>query len=84
MAFTKSNIKRTVVGDLNMYAGTFTSASGDTTLTISHGYNIIWDTDIALNLIGAQTPTVSTTSGVTTVVWDDTKGASGVYTVIGK
>jgi hypothetical protein len=84
MAFTKSNIKRTVTGDLNMYTGTFTSASGDSALTIAHGYNYIADTDIALNQIGAQNPTVSTTSGTTTVTWDDTKGASGTFCIIGK
>ena len=84
MAVTKSNIKRSVTGDYNMYSGTFTSASGDTTLSIAHGYYSVVDYDITLNMVGGQNPVVSTTSGTTTAIWDDTQGASGQFCIIGK
>ncbi len=84
MAFTQSNLKRTVFGDQRVYSGTFTSAAGDTTLTVAHGMYSVIDYDIALNMIGAQAPKVSNSAGTATITWDDTQGASGTFMFIGK
>ena len=83
MAFTQSNLARTVMGNKVAYSGLFTSASGDNTLTITHGmYNPIV-TEAILQLVGAQVPKMTTSAGATTFVWDDTQGASGQFLILG-
>ena len=86
MAFTQSNITGNVQGNMRTYSGSFTSASGDTTLTITHGMNYLADFHVTLGSgqVGAQNPKVTTSAGVSTVVWDDTQGASGQYYFMGR
>lgn len=84
MAFTQSNLTRNVIGNQRIYSGTFTSAAGDNTLTVTHGMYFVTDVDVQINMVGAQVPSVSTSGGASTVVWDDTQGASGSFTFIGR
>jgi len=85
MAFTQSNVRRGNKGDEYSIAGSFTSASGDTTLTVTHGMNLVSEASIKLDSsVGWQVPKVTHSAGVATVVWDDTQGGSGSFFFIGK
>ncbi len=86
MAFTQSNLTRNVQGNMRTYSGTFTSASGDNTLTVTHGMNFLVNYHVTLGngLVGPQNPKVTTSAGVSTVVWDNTLGASGQFHFIGR
>lgn len=78
----------TVIGNKRMVNGTFTSASGDTSATLTastHGLNSINDYKVSLETGGlnAQNPKITVSSGTLTMTFDDTQGYSGVWTVIG-
>lgn len=83
MAFTVSNIQRSVTGNYVIISGLFTSARGDNTLTFTHGLNNIVEDTVDLDAVGFQKPLVSHSAGVMTATWDDTLGVTGSFTIIG-
>lgn len=85
MAITISNPVRNVVGNLRTYSGDFTTARGDSTLTITHGmYNVV-DSEVNMlkGAVGTQNPKVTHSAGVCTFVVDDTLGNSGTFYFMG-
>lgn len=86
MAITISSPKRNVVGDLRTYSGSFTTATGDTSLTITHGMYDVRDSRVSLQAGGLNTPNpkVTNSAGVCTFVVDDTQGYSGTFFFLGK
>lgn len=76
-------------GNLRSVHGTFTSAEGDTSMSLAaatHGLNYIADYDITLDTsaIDAQRPKVTISSGTITALWQDTRGNSGKFYVKGR
>lgn len=76
-------------GDLKELHGTFTSADGDSTGSLSattHGLNYITESEITLDTGGVSTPTPKKTvsSGTITFVFEDTQGFSGKWRVKGR
>lgn len=86
MAITISDPKRNVLGDLRSYSGTFTTASGDSSLTITHGMYDVRQADVRLDAGGVNTPNpkITNSSGVCTFLVDDTLGYSGTFYFLGK
>lgn len=86
MAITLSNIRRESVGSLWALSGTFTTASGDNSLVITHGFYNVANCDIRLNTGGLNTPhpKITNASGACTFVVDDTQGYSGTFYIVGK
>lgn len=77
------------VGDQRSVHGTFTTASGDSTLTFAtsdHGLGHITDYRISLDAGGIDIPNpkITNSGGTLTIVYDDTLGMSGTFTVVGK
>ena len=86
-AFTVTNAHSE--GNLRSVHGTFTSAVGDSTMTLdnsTHGLNYIVDYDVTLDTggVGTQNPKVTISSGTITAVWDDTMGYAGKFYVKGR
>lgn len=76
-------------GNLKSVHGTFTSADGDTSMsltTATHGFNYIADYKVTLDTaaINAQIPKVTISSGTLTALWQDTQGQSGKFYVKGR
>lgn len=76
-------------GGMRFVYGTFTTASGDSTLSLTsatHGLNHIADYNVTLDTgaVGVQTPKVTVSSGTLTIVYDDTQGYSGKWSVKGR
>lgn len=89
MAFTATITAANSAGNLKQVHGTFTSAAGDTTLTLSnttHGLDYIASYDVKLDtdVIDAQTPKVTISSGTLTAVWQNTQGYSGKFSLTGR
>ena len=89
MAYTFTVTNTHSVGNLRAVHGTFTSAAGDNTGTLSastHGMNYIADCNITLDTGGLSTPNpkVTISSGTITFVYDDTEGYSGKFYVLGR
>ena len=87
MAFTFTVSSAVPVGNFKMVSGTFTSATGDNTMTLdatTHGLNYIADYHIDLSGVGVFPPKVTISSGTITGVWDDTLGYSGNWMVKGR
>lgn len=86
MAVTLSNIRRGNTGDMYSYSGTFTSAAGDTTVTITHGMNYIAveKVDLQGGAIESPQPKITNSAGVATVTFTDTMGCSGNFYFVGK
>lgn len=86
MAITLSNIRKESVGSLWSLSGDFTTADGDSTLTITHGFNYVASDNVSTKTggVGVQTPKVTHSAGVATLVWDNTKGFSGKFNFVGK
>jgi len=89
MAFAFTITSVNYVGGLRAVHGTFTSADGDNTMTLdssTHGLNYIVDYNITTDGggIGSQKPKVTISSGTITAVWDDTRGDSGRFYVLGR
>ena len=85
-AFTVTGVN--TEGNLRSVYGTFTSAAGDKTATLSattHNLNNIMDYSIKLDSggIGAQSPKVTISNGTITALWQDTQGYSGKFYVKG-
>ena len=79
MAFAFTVTAGNSEGNLKSVHGTFTSATGDHTATLSattHGLNYIADYNITLDTgaVNVPTPKVTISSGTITAVWPDTKG----------
>jgi len=75
------------IGFLKMAYGTFTSADGDVQATLgnaTHGMDLVVGYQMITNDVGAQNPKTSVSSGEITVDFDDTKGSSGIWWVMGK
>ncbi|MCK5021228.1 MAG: hypothetical protein KAS32_29730 [Candidatus Peribacteraceae bacterium] len=86
-AFTVSGTHSS--GDLKEVHGTFTSAAGDSTGTLTattHGLNYIAFSEITFDTggINTQTPKKTISSGTITFVVDDALGYSGKWTVKGR
>ena len=84
--FTVSNAGS--AGDKKWVNGTFTTTAGDTSVSLTattHGFNHIVDYKLTLNTgaIGVQEPKVSISSGTITATYDDTRGYSGRFYVMG-
>lgn len=76
-------------GNLKSVHGTFTSAIGDTDLTLNptvHGLNYIADYSISLDTggINSQSPKCTVSGGTITATVDDTLGYSGKFFVLGR
>jgi len=76
-------------GNLRAVHGTFTSASGDNSGTLSattHGLNYIVDYNISLDTGGVDTPRpkVTVSSGTLSFVFPETEGYSGKFYVLGR
>ena len=89
MAFSFTVTSSNSEGNLKSVHGTFTSASGDNTMSLGptvHGLNYIVDYHITLDTggIGTQNPKVTISGGTITAVWDDTGGYSGKFYVKGR
>ncbi len=85
MAFTTSNIIRGNHGNFYTISGSFTSAAGDTALTVTHGMHHVVEDHVTLDSsVAWQTPKISHSSGVATVTWDDTQGNSGTFYFVGR
>ena len=85
MAITISNPTRNVLGNLRTYSGDFTTAKGDSTLTITHGmYNVV-DCNVTMQKggVGAQDAKITNSAGVCTFVVDDTLAYSGTFFFLG-
>ena len=85
MAITISNPTRNIAGNLRTYSGDFTTAKGDSTLTITHGmYNVV---DANVNMmkgaVNTQNPKITHSAGVCTFVVDDTMANSGTFYFLG-
>ena len=88
MAFTYTVDGATVMGNKRVVHGTFTSATGDSSATLSastHGLNNIIDYKFTLDTggVNVQNPKVTISSGTLTAVFDDTLGYSGKWVVTG-
>lgn len=85
MAFTITPYSGSA-GNLRTYHGTFTSALGDTALSLNHGFNYVAQFECSLRPggVGTQQPSISHASGTSTVTWDDTLGYSGQFFVSGR
>lgn len=85
MAVTVSTTGRTVYGNRVCLYGTFTSAAGDNTVTISHGmYQVDDFNEVLEGALDYQNPKVSHSAGVTTLVYNDTDGLSGRWKIVGQ
>lgn len=75
-----------ISGNMRTYHGTFTSALGDSALTLSHGFNYVAQCTVSLQrgAVGQQDAKVEHSSGTTTVTWDDTLGYSGDFFLVGR
>jgi len=85
MAITISDPVRNILGNLRSYSGQFTTAKGDSTLTITHGmYNVV-ETNVNMmkGAVGTQNPKVTHSAGVCTLVVDDTMSNSGTFYFLG-
>ena len=76
-------------GNLRSVHGTFTTASGDTSGTLSnstHGLDYIVDYNISLDTGGLNTPQpkVTVSAGTITFVFAETEGYSGKFYVKGR
>ena len=89
MAFTVTYVSVVNLGSRRMVVGTFTSAEGDTTLTLTktagHGLNGFDKVDISLDpgVLASQPPKITTSGTTITAIWDDTQGISGRFELIG-
>lgn len=85
MAFTVTPYTGSA-GNMRTYHGTFTSALGDSALSLNHGFNYVAQCLVSLEPggIATQRPSVSHSGGTTTVTWDDTLGYSGNFFVVGR
>lgn len=85
MAFTITTYPISL-GNLKGLAGTFTSAEGDSSMTLAHGLNWVAYASVEIDTggVGVQRPKITHSAGTMTVVWDDTLGYSGQLLVIGK
>ena len=87
MAVTATVTKKVNLGSVKLIHGTFTSASLDHTLSLPatvHGLNVIMAWGVALTEIGEQAPIITISSGTLTAIWQDTRGKSGTWFVIGR
>lgn len=86
MAITLSNVRRESTGSIWSLTGDFTTATGDSSLTITHNFNYVASADINIQKggIGVQNPKLTHSSGITTMVFDDTLGYSGTFDIRGK
>lgn len=85
MAFTTTNVTRGNHGNFYTISGSFTSAAGDSVLTVTHGMSHIVEDRITLDAsVGWQSPKVTHSAGVATVTWDDTQGNSGTFYFVGR
>ncbi len=87
VAFTVTNAHSS--GNLRAVHGTFTSADGDSDLSITsttHGLDYIVDYDITIDTggLGVQRPKVTISAGTITATVDDTLGYSGKFYVLGR
>ena len=76
-------------GNLRSVHGTFTTASGDTSITLdssTHGLDYIVDYNVSLDTGGVATPQPKVTilAGTMTILFQDTKGLSGKFYVKGR
>lgn len=86
MAFTVSVVGSGSQGSRRAVWGTFTSANGDSAVTISHGLAQLDDLNVILE--GAMNPPQpkqvhSASSKNTVLTWDDTQAKSGRWRAIG-
>ncbi len=77
------------VGDLRSVHGTFTSAAGDSSASLSnstHGLDYIADYTVTLDTggVSSHNPKVTVSSGTLTIVFEDTQGYSGKWYVKGR
>ncbi len=77
------------VGDLRSVVGTFTSADGDSSATLSnstHGLDYISRYRITLDTggVSSHNPKVTVSSGTLTITFEDTQGYSGKWEVEGR
>jgi hypothetical protein len=78
-----------VMGNKRWIRGTFTTASGDSTITINSntlgGINNIVDYSVRLDTGGVahQNPKISVSGGTITGTVDDTQGYGGTFFVLG-
>ena len=90
MAIALTVSKRVSLGSIRKVYGTFTSAVGDSSMSIlkaTHGCNQVLEADINFNssvLDGHKPKIVITTGGVVTVTFADTRGYSGNWSVEGR
>lgn len=86
MAVTQSNIRRESIGSLWSLTGDFTSADGDSTFTVNHGFYFVASgtADIHSGGIATQRPKITHSAGVATILFDDTLGYSGKFQFTGK
>jgi len=88
MAVTNTHTDTVNMGSIRIAYGTFTSANGDNTVTLTsgtdHGLNVILMHQIELDGHGVPIPDVSISGGTVTATFNDTLGYSGRWTLIGR
>ncbi len=81
MATTVTVVGVNVAGNMRYIWGTFTTATGDTTITIATGLSALYGYQVTLDAgaIGTEVPKVSTSGGTITGLVTDTLGYSGRF-----
>ena len=89
MAITITVGGSTVQGNNRKVWGTFTSATGDSAVSLTasnHGLNYIVDCSVSIDTGGINTPNplIAISNGTITATFQDTKGYSGRWSVEGR
>ncbi len=89
MAFSITTSGSNNVGSMRQVYGTFTSASGDSSMTlayVNHGLGFISDYNVTLDTggVSAHAPKVTISGGTLTITFEDTEGYSGKWSVTGR
>ena len=89
MSFTVTITSRRNVGALRLIEGTFTSASGDSSLVMTasdHGLNMInfAQVDLAVAAMNHPNAKITISDDSITALWDDTQGYSGRFSLMGR
>jgi len=89
VTITVKGLKRKSIGAWWLVTGTFTSAAGDSAVSLAfatHGLREIIKADVHLDtgLVGSEAPKISISGGTVTVTFSNTQGKSGRFELIGR